>query len=173
MIEKRALVKDLKETRATIEKLGVKFKSNYIFRDIIFLSREKGVLDDIVRVRVYIKSNWPTKKVVLIKKKNEWANQTKRSNIFLKKEFDKEKEAFDFIKERLPEFIRGPEYEREGWQYDFDDCQIFLEDIKGFKPSIEIESEDERKMDYLFKKLRIVNFLKESIPEIMYNISKN
>ncbi|MDP3734775.1 MAG: hypothetical protein Q8R37_06095 [Nanoarchaeota archaeon] len=41
MIECRALVESIGKARTSVEKLGGKFKGNYIFKDIIFVLRKK------------------------------------------------------------------------------------------------------------------------------------
>jgi hypothetical protein len=89
----------------------------------------------------------------------------------LKKEFDSEEEANNFIEAELSsEFEHGFEYEREGWQYDLGKHRIFVEDIKGFKPSIEIEASTEKEIEVLFEKIGVLEKIHASMPEIMRGI---
>ncbi|MDP3734776.1 MAG: hypothetical protein Q8R37_06100 [Nanoarchaeota archaeon] len=85
-----------------------------------------------------------------------------------------EKEAFVFIKENMLEFKRGFEYSREGWEYELENCKIFIENIKKYQPSIEIEADDQTKLQTLCKKIGITKLVTDSIPQIMSKIlSKN
>ncbi len=174
MIEGRALISNIEQTRKKLADLGAAFNSNYAFKDIIFVPKkaECNLSDDFLRVRVYTKNNWPTKKVVLVRKQTEFKDTGKIDNIILKKEFDAEQEAVDFVATELEtEFERGFEYEREGWQYDFGKHRIFVEDIKGYKPSIEIEADSEE-IESLFTKIGVIEKIRVSIPEVMRRILK-
>ena len=167
MIEARAVIESIEKAKSAVESLGGELKSNYAFKDIIFIPKS-GNFDlnkEFVRIRVYTKTDWPTKDVVLIKKQAEWKKQGKVDKTLLKKEFDTEQEAFDFIEKNLPDLKKGFEYSREGWQYQLGNSRIFIEDIKGYKPTIEIEAED--KLDNLFDKIGVLEKLKDSVPEII------
>ena len=169
MIEGRAIVESIEKAKASIESLGGHFKSNYILKDIIFVPKKENynLSSDFVRVRINIKSDWPTKRVIVVRKQTEFKKTGKIDKIILKKEFDNEEEAFLFVKEKLPEFQKGFEYEREGWQYQLNDSRIFIEDIKGWKPSIEIEVKNEKEIKEFFNKIGILELVKASVPEIM------
>ena len=173
MIEARALIKNIEETKKKLEDLGATFDSNYAFKDIIFIP-SKGVYDlkkDFLRSRVYIKNNWSTKKVILVRKQTEFKSVGKVDTVMLRKEFDTEEEANDFVKKEFgSEFKHGFEYEREGWQYNLAKHRIFVEDIKGYKLSIEIEAETDDQIRSLFEKIGIVEEIKTSIPEAMRQI---
>lgn len=175
MIESRALIESLEKAKASVVKLGGQFKSNYSFKDVIFVPKKikYNLSEDFVRVRVYIKNDWPSKNVVLVKKKTEWREQGKVDNVVLKKEFDAEKEAFAFIEKKLPDFEKGFEYRREGWQYELDKHRIFIEDIEKYRPSIEVEANDEKDLQIFFQKIDIIKPVRKSVPEIMHEILKS
>ncbi len=173
LVESRALISSIEQTRQKLTEIGAIFNSNYAFKDIIFVPRKAdyNLSDDFLRVRIYIKNNWPTKKVVLTRKQTEFKDIGKVDNVILKKEFDSEQEASDFISIELgTEFERGFEYEREGWQYDLGKHRIFVEDIKGFKPSIEIEASTEKEIEFLFTKIGVAKKIHASMPEVMRGI---
>lgn len=175
MIEGRALISDIAQTREKLENLGAIFNSYYAFKDIIFVPKKTSgdLSDDFLRARVYIKTSWPTRKVVLVRKQTEFKKIGKIDNIIFKKEFDTESEAIDFVVAKLgEEFKRGFEYEREGWQYDFGNDRIFVEDIKNYRPSIEIESDSEEAIESLFARIGIVEKICASMPEVMRRILK-
>lgn len=170
MIEGRALILDIEQTRKNLLDLGAVFNSNYAFKDIIFVPKkaEYNLSDDFLRARVYIKYDRPAKKVVLVRKQTEFKNVGKIDSILLKKEFDTEQEALDFVTTQLgAKFERGFEYAREGWQYDLGNCRIFVEDIKGYKPSIEIEADSEEEIESLFAKIGVIEKIHASMPEVM------
>ena len=173
MIEGRALILNIKQTRKKLTDMGAVFKGNYVFKDIIFTPKKTNynLSEEFLRVRVYAINNWSTKKAVLVRKQIEFKKTEKIDNIILKKEFDTEQEAIDFITAKLgTEFERSLEYEREGWQYDFGKHRTFVEDIKGYKPSIEIEANSEEEIETLFDKIGIIEKIHTSIPEIMRGI---
>lgn len=169
MIEGRAIIESIDKAKASVEKIGGQFKSNYIFKDIIFVSKKRhyNLNDDFVRVRINIKSDWPTKKVILVRKQTKFKKIGKIDKVILKKEFESEEEAFAFIKEKLPDFKKEFEYKREGWQYQLKDNKIFIENIKGWEPSVEIEADSEEQLKELFEKIGILKLVKSSVPEIM------
>ena len=169
MIEGRAVIENIEKTKVSVESLEGKFKSHYILKDIIFIPKKEdyNLNDDFIRVRVNIKSDWPTKKVILIRKQTEFKKIGKIDKVILKEEFDTEEDAFAFIKNKLPEFQKGFDYKRDGWQYQLNNNRIFIEDIKGWKSSIEIEAESEEELKKLFDKIGILELVKYSIPEIM------
>ncbi len=170
MIECRGIILNIEDTKKEVEKLGAVFKSEYMFKDIIFIPNKDyfNLSDDFLRMRVYTKTNWPTKKIVLVRKQTEFKSIGKVDKIILKEEFDTEKDALEFINKNLaPEFKQGFEFSRTGWQYQLEDKRIFIEDIKGFKPSVEIEVNTEEELTPLFEKLNIIKKVKESMPEIM------
>lgn len=86
MIELRAVISDINKTREIVEKLGGKFVSNYELKDIIFIKNINDDLSkDFVRVRINIKSDWKTKKVILIRKQTDFLDIGKKDKVILKK----------------------------------------------------------------------------------------
>ncbi len=168
MIEARGTIKNIKDTKEKIEKLGGKLLSNYKFKDIIFSEKKDSNLSkDFLRLRVYVKNNWPTKDFVLVRKKTEFKETGKLSKTILKKEFDNEQNSIEYIKNNFPKYKKIVEYSREGWQYQLDKNRIFVENIEGYKPSIEIESENESGLKRVLDEVNILESLKEPVPEIM------
>lgn len=173
MIEGRAIIADIGQTRKKLEEMGALFNGGYTFKDVIFVPKKPNynLSDDFLRVRVYDKNNWRTNKAVLVRKQTIFKEVGKTDKIILKKEFESEQEALNFISAELAaEFERGFEYEREGWQYDIGKQRIFVEDIKGFKPSIEIEAESENEIEFLFSKIGVVEKINASLPEVMRKV---
>ncbi len=173
MIEGRAIISSIEDARKKVEQLGAIWKGEYIFKDIIFIPKKDNfnLSDDFLRIRVYSKTNWPTKSFVLVRKQTEFKSVGKIDKVILKEEFDSEEKAIDFVKNNLSsEFKKGFKFSRIGWQYQLENLRIFIEDIEGYKPSIEIEAETEEELKLLFDKLNIIEKVNESIAEIMRQI---
>jgi len=170
MIEARALMKSIKQARERAESLGCKYMGGYHNKDVIFVPKGKGrfnLSDDFVRVRVFIRNNRPTRNAIVIRKRTEFKETGKIDSVVLKEEFDTEKEALAFVKKSLPGFRKGFEYSREGWEYHLGDKRIFVEDITGYGPSMEVEAENEKELKDLLKKIGAVRIVNESVPEMM------
>ena len=173
MIEGRAIISGIENARKKVEQLGAIFKGEYIFKDVIFIPKKDdfNLNDDFLRMRIYSKTNWSTKNVVLVRKQTEFKSTGKIDKIILKEEFDTEKEALAFVKNNLSsEFKIGFEFSRTGWQYQLENHRIFIEDVEDFKPSIEIETDTEDELKSLFDKVNIIEKINESMPEIMRRI---
>lgn len=166
MIEKRAIISSIKRTRKTAEEIGGKFKSNYLFKDIIFSEKTNQLSKKFIRVRILYKNNGPVKKITLILR-----NKSIKKAI-MKKEFNKLNDALKLIKNNMPKFKKIFEYKREGWQYSLNKSRIFIEKIEKYYPTVEIESNKKKEIDILFKKFKIIKILKESVPETMYKFHK-
>lgn len=169
MIEARAIIKNIEKTKEKVEELGAEFKSNYLLKDIIFVPKKENynLSDDYIRIRIHFKSNWPTKRVMVVRKQAEFKEIGKADNIIINEGFDTEDEAFEFVRKNIQGFCKGFEFEREGWQYQLNNNQIYIENIKGWKPTVEIEAESEGELKELFDKIGIVEIVKESLPEII------
>ena len=74
MIEKRATIKSIKEAKEKVEAFGSKYIANYVFTDIIFIIKkgDYNLNNDFIRMRVYTKNDWPTKRIVLVRKKTNF-----------------------------------------------------------------------------------------------------
>ncbi len=175
MIEGRGIIESVEIARQKVEGLGGVFKSNYAFKDIIFVPRKEtyNLTDDFLRVRVLSKNNWNTKNVILVRKKTEFQKIGKIDKVALRKEFDTEKEALNFIEKELgKDFDFGFEFSRQGWQYQLGKNRVFIEDIEKYRPSLEIEADNEQELKDLFTKLQVKKQVKQSMPEVMKNLLK-
>lgn len=170
MIEGRAIISDIEDARVKVERFGAIFKGEYAFRDVIFVPMKAHfrLSDDVLRMRVFSRSNSPSPNVVLVRKQTEFSALGKTDNVILKNEFDTEKEALDFVQNNLSaEFTRDFEFSRVGWQYQLENQRIFIEDIMGFPPMIEFEAETEDQLKSLFEKNDILEKVNESMPEFI------
>ena len=172
MIYGRALIASIKDTKSRLERLGAEFDSDYKFKDIIYQKENTSLNEDFLRVRVYSKSSFGTKKVVLVNKKTGRTKTGKTETTPIKMEFDTEREADKYVKDNLSEYKQSFDYERVGWTYKLDNNRVFLEDIQSFRPSVEIEVEKDGDLKNLYDKLHVNKILSDTMPEIMRKIKK-
>lgn len=154
-----------------IEKLNLIKKSEFAFYDLIYQNRNgTNITDDTLKVRVYQKNEWKTKDVLLIRKTAPMINGSKEDKVLLKKEFNTEKEAINFINEN---FANDYEYkfklEKAGIEYSNDKLRVWVEEIKDMGTSIEIGSEDPQEIENTIQLFDVKERLKESVPEYLYN----
>lgn len=171
-MEARAVIENIEKTRQSVELLGGQFRNHYILKDTIYIPRngQYDLSHDSIRIRENIKTNWPVKKYILTRKQTQSSGTGKIDNVIMKKEFDTEEEASTYMDQNMPDFMKGFEYEKEGWQYQLDKNRIFIEDIKGWKPSIEIEAGTEKEIDDLLARIGIIETVHSSVPEIMRSV---
>lgn len=169
-IEGRAIVASIRETRRRLQELEASLISSYEFKDIVFLptAGAASLHDDFLRLRVYRKSDWPTKHVVLVRKRTTFMDIGKQDDFVMRREFDTEEDALSFVASEWPDKFRiGFEYERQGWQYDLKGRRVFVEDIVGFEPTVEAEATSSAELQSIFDLLDISRQLHEPIPEMM------
>ena len=108
--------------------------------------------------------------MLLIRKTAPMINGSKEDKVLLKKEFNTEKEAINFINEN---FANDYEYkfklEKAGIEYSNDKLRVWVEEIKDMGTSIEIGSEDPQEIENTIQLFDVKERLKESVPEYLYN----
>lgn len=149
MIEKRAKIKDLNETKLSISKLGGVFLGQYAFTDKVTFNA-----NGIQKLRYISRNNRPGKRYILIVKNGK--------EILSRVEFEKE--------ENVPKFENFIEYSRIGFEYKLDNLKIFVEEIDCLGLSIEIESSDEKEIDDLLDKIDVVEIFEKSVSELIRDI---
>lgn len=175
VIEVRGIIKNIDYAKKRVEDLGAISKSYYSFTDIIYtpLQEEINLNNDFTRLRVYKENNWPTKNFILVRKKTKWDKDTKIDEIVLRQEFETLGDALNYIEDKFKGSLQKKfEYFREGWEYELGKNRIFIEDIKDFKPTVEIQSENKKELTDLFKQLEVKEILTDSVPEIIRKILK-
>lgn len=170
MIYGRAIITDINESRQKLETNGAKLIEEFAFTDIIYINKtNRSLTDDTLKVRVYSKTEWYTKNVVLIRKQTEILKTGKVDNIILKIEFDSRNDAKGFIKEYLSaEFEYAVEFSKNGWEYELDSKRVWVEYINKFKPTIEVGAKSEDEIKDVYNLIGIVEELHKSVPETIY-----
>lgn len=134
MLEARSFVSNLERLRKTLDEQNAVFRGEYEITDIIFapIDSRKSIMDEFLRLRIISKNIWPEKNFVLAIKHTDVKEIGKNSLVPLRKEFDSEKEARDYIEKELADhFAHDFSFHRIGWQYDIGENQVDLEDIEG------------------------------------------
>lgn len=154
-----------------IEKLNLIKKSEFAFYDLIYQNKNgTSITEDTLKVRVYQKNEWKTKDVLLIRKTAPMVNGNKEDRVLLKKEFDTEKEAIDFINTNFNnEYEYKFKLEKSGLEYSGDDLRVWIEEIKDIGTSIEIGSENSKKIESTIQLFDINERLEVSVPEYLYD----
>lgn len=173
MLESRGKIQDIEKAKEKSKALGGIFGGHYSFIDIIFISKS-GEMDlnrEFIRLRVLKVNNRQSKNIILVHKMTKWNGATKVDSLILKEEFDRIEEAFDFIKLHFKDKLKDDfRYSREGWEYNLGRNKIFIEDVEKLGATVEIEAENERELDDLFKKLEITEKFSDSMPEVMRKV---
>lgn len=170
IFEKRCKIKDIDETRKVAELIGGIFKGHYSATDIIFKSKnadsEKGA--GVIVLRMFEINNRQTKNFILTHKIAEWTGKTKTDKIVLKEKFDSMEEATNFIIDHYGVWIEEDySYSREGWEYQLDSNSIYIEYIEKLGSTIEIESENKKELENLFKHFETIECFSEPVSEVM------
>ena len=162
--EIRAVINETEAIRTTLHQQGAAYKGDYGFIDHIYRhANQSNLNDEFVRIRQYIKTNWQQKSVVIIHKirdAHEGNHQT-----LLKEECETVEEAGQFIPR---DFGFQFSFSRQGWEYGFNHMRIFVEEIEGLPPSIEVLAATHQQVLDLFADLNITQILTDSVPEWYY-----
>ncbi len=154
-----------------IEKLNLIKKSEFAFYDLIYQNKnETSITEDTLKIRVYQKNEWKTKDVLIIRKTAPMANGYKEDKVLLKKEFNTEKEAINFINANFnKEYEYKFKLEKNGLEYSNNDLRVWIEEIKNIGTSIEIGSESQEKIENAIQLFDVKERLEKSVPEYLYN----
>jgi hypothetical protein len=159
MLEARAFVAEIESARKILEEKAV-FKGEYVCRDAIYISIDssKSLADEFLRLRVNEKNIWSEKDVIVAIKQTEKKEVGKNSVIPLRKEFDTEEEARNYIeKNLLDKFKFDFKFTRTGWQYDLAGGQVDLERVEDLSNcyTIEVKSPTEEGLKKLLNMFQI------------------
>jgi adenylate cyclase class IV len=163
--EVRAHINDSNTAQTRLHATGAQFRGSYAFTDYIYQPCA-GHLDldkEFVRLRVYKKTNWQHKKYVLVHKRQEQLESTKKTIVH--KEFDTMQQAQQALQGAA--YVFDFSFYRKGWQFSFNDCQIFVEEIEESSPTIEIIAPDKEQIIDLFKVVGATPIVTHSIPYLM------
>lgn len=168
IIEARGKIKDIKDARNVVEKIGGIFKGYYYATDIIFKSGKANFEKGIIDLRIFKINKRQIKNYILTHKIAKWSGNTKTDKIILKLTFDTMEEALEFMVDHYGDSLKEDyKYSREGREYHLEKGDIFIECIEKLGPTIEIEADNKNDLEYLFKLFDVSERFSESVPEIM------
>lgn len=116
---------------------------------------------------MYLETQWDQKAVELSHKVKSGLGVS--GSFKLKKQFDNMEEADTFLSEYRFAFS----YQRKGFEYQLGDVKIFLQDVQGLPPSVELVSPSKQKIDQIFDKLAPAEILLDSVPKLIQNTIEN
>ncbi|MFC1775156.1 hypothetical protein ACFLZN_02470 [Nanoarchaeota archaeon] len=161
MEEVRLTLDDLEKTREVILKLGAVGAGNYKFVDKILVIDEKKIDTELITVRIMIENNRGTSDISSIIITNESK---------ISKDFKSQEEAIEYVKNIGYRQILT--ITRDGTEYVLNKTRLFLENIYGLGPSLEIEGSYEDIVE-LQRKIPFKQILKISVPEACYVLQKS
>lgn len=162
MNEVRAIISNSSMARAKLTLLNAEFKGKYAFQDCLYhsLDREFDWNVEFVRMRLYKKTNWLQKPVELAHKVKE---PGRTGTTKFKIELNSAEEAAALLKEYRLAFS----FHRTGFEYEVDGVRVFLEEIEGLPPSVELLSANKEKLYDLMRFLEPLQILSDSIPKLI------
>lgn len=171
ILEARGKIKDIKNARNIVERIGGIFKGSYYNTDIIFknIEEDKGI----ITLRIFKINSRQTENYIFTHKIAEWHDKTKTDKIILKCKFNTIEKVFDFMSNHYGGWLdEDYEYSREGWEYILGNNGIFIECIETLGPTIEVEAENKNDLENLFKLFEVTERFSESTPLIMRKLLK-
>jgi len=168
IFEKRCKIKDIENARKVVELIGGIYKGHYSNTDIIFKSKKAVPEKGVIVLRMFKINNRQSKNFILTHKIPEWDDKIKTDRIILKNEFNIMEEAANFIIDHYGTWIEQDyTYSREGWEYHLDKNRIFIENIEKLGPTIEIESDNKKDLESLFKLFETAECFSETVSEVV------
>lgn len=166
--EVRAFINDIEQIKERLSSLNAVFKGSYSFKDYIYfpMDRDFDLNKEFIRLRSYQKINWNQKPVELVYKLKTFSDRS--GSTLFKKQFD----VFEESKEFLNNYKLDFSYARNGFEYSLGSLRIFLEDIEGLPPSLELLSHSKEEMDDLFNLLTPIQILSDSVPRLIQKKTK-
>lgn len=152
--EQRAFIPNLTQVKTKLEALHAQYKGNYSFTDHIYFPKDAHSNASYARIRIYKKSEWVHKKIVLTIKDD-------KQHVLFKGEYDTLEEAQNILKK---EFEYAFSFFRQGWEYSLGEASLFVEDIKKLPLSLEIVAPTKQEIMNLFKLFNATHILDRSIP---------
>lgn len=160
-VEIRAICSDNEDVRlALVQKMAV-FKGDYAFTDHIYSEGDHSNLNDaFFRIRHYQRTKWQQKNVVIVHKIRDVQNGDHQ--LLFKQECDTLEEAEQFIPIN---YLKRCSFSRCGLEYCLESMRIYVEEIEGLPPSIEVVASSRQEILNLFKYLDVTELLTDSVPQ--------
>jgi adenylate cyclase class IV len=159
--EVRAYIQNIDETKKALESLGAVFMGDYYATDYIYDKRTASLdfNNEFVRMRFYHRTQWNQKICNVIHKKRDQPEKEGKKIFF--EEFDTLAQAQDFLAQN---YICMFSYAHKGWEYHLKEIKIYVEDIEGLSPTVEIVGSNKKLMDEMFDTLSARPRIVQSVP---------
>lgn len=152
--EVRALCENISAVREKLLKMNAIDRGPYAFIDHIYVdSQDRDLSKGFFRIREYQLTQWKQKKVQVIHKISGF-----------KMECDTLEEARKWI---LSGYEEEFSFARQGREYFLEEMRIYVEEIEGMLPSIEIVAANSEVIFDLFKVLGATEIIKRSVPQYL------
>ncbi len=162
LAEVRGLISHIPETRSILQNAGAAYKGEYAFTDHIYAIPNVDLNTEFVRIRVYQKTQWAQKNVVVVHKRT--LQQGQMGITVFHQECDTFEEAQQILD---PSYWFLFSFSRIGWEYSWNHMRIFVEDIQSLEPTVEVIAPAVEQIQDLFQILQIDHRIPQSIPCIM------
>lgn len=158
-MEIRAIIYRTENAKTVLREMNAVYQGDYVFKDCIYSKDQIDLNPQFVRVRQYQKTQWQQKLVVISHKIRDIHGSKTLSQI----ECNTREEAIGFIPK---EFNHLFSFSRKGWEYTAPEAvRIFIEEIDGLPPSVEIIAQNKESIHSLFSHLGVIEILSDSVPE--------
>jgi|GEM_PF-2205744 len=167
-VEVRAVIESPEYTHTQLVALGAVNNGAYAFTDILY-HPIGGVYDfntECVRLRMYTRSNWVHKPVVLTHKRKGIADA--RAATIKQLEFDIPQEACEELKGHMEAFTVS----RTGMEYAWQGARIFVEKIEHLLPTVEIIAPTQQEGEQIFDLLGCTQVLGDNVPAFIEKMLK-
>lgn len=161
-VEIRAIIHDSSNARVDLMWEQAAYQGDYAFNDYIFSNCDSNntLNDEFFRIREYQITKWEQKPVVAVHKiRNPYGE---KHNILFEEEYDTLAQAQKMVPKY---FSKKCSFFRRGWEYRLENMRIFVEEIDGLQPSIEVIAKTQEEIFNLFEKIKIVTILTDSVPQ--------
>jgi len=161
--EVRATITDIKQIRNILSNLNANYKGSYSFCDHIYFPKVSSSKISYARIRMYQESKWDHKPIVLTIK-------SPSSKVIYKEEYDSLKEAQTKIKS---EFEYSFQFSRQGWEYSWKNCSLFVENIENMPDTMEVIAKTEQEIVNIFTLVKAQQIINTSVPIFYKDLIQN
>jgi hypothetical protein len=158
-IERRAFIENVKFIREGLHQKDAVYLGTYAFIDHIYIQDPLMDLNkEFIRIREYLITQRQQKPILAVHKIRDPIES--KHNVFVKFQGDLLEEAIQTIPSNFSHLFS---FFRTGWEYLFNDLHLFIEEIEGLPPSVEIIAPSEDKILDFFKVFSVKNILEDSV----------
>lgn len=160
--EIRAFCEDLPIMENRLSEINATFKGEYCFTDYIYIHTDnRNLNEEFFRIRSYGKTNWDQKPISLTHK----ATNEKETKYTI---FSAECCTWEEATSHIPNnFEIGFCFFRRGMEFTLGHLHIFLEEIEGLSPSIEVIGPSYEDIMNFFHSIEAGDLWKDSVPSLI------